>query len=263
MRIITVDGIEYRVKYRQNKEEVTNEFGTAAFNYPNFVGSKLRQNSTSSDKYAMTFAIHRTLFVGFKESLKKFVINEDDAIQNDEFNEKLTKIFIVHDDWGLIKGNFVGEIKYDTSSEADIICSATFQEHTEDEPLEKKDKESENEEATDEVDSETEDGELDEEDRPALLKLLDALNALYSKIKNSAVIAAFNDLKSLVNSAILNYKKIMNAVKKILALPGNIINNVRGQLDFFKKQAEAIKIIPFMYCNFLIIRLATFSNYIS
>jgi len=243
MLITTVDGKKYNVKYLKNKESLTNKFGTAIHQYPNFIGSKLNQNSTSSDIYSLTFAIHKTLFIGFKESMKKFVIKEEDAIEDETYG-KLLNIVIEHAEYGAIKGKFIGDIKYNTSSEADIICTATFQEHTPDEPLEKKDLEQENTDAESAVDTETDVGELDEADKPALLRLAENLAELYENIQNSAVIAAFNDLNSALNDAILNYQKVMNAVKKILSLPGSIITNLRGRLDFFKKQAAVIKRIP-------------------
>jgi hypothetical protein len=251
MRIITTDGKSYEVKYLQNKEEITNSFGTGSFEYPNWVGSKLLQNSTSSDIYSLTFAIHRSLFVGFKESLKKFVVNEADAVEDSQYG-KLTNIVIEHSTWGAIKGKFTDSIKYNTSNEADIICSGIFQEHTEDVPIEKADIEQENSDAVDNLNDETTDNfdvSLGELDRSALLKLLDKLNALYANIQNSAVVSAFNDLNAELNKAILDSQKVMNATKKILALPGSIITNVRGKLDFFKKQAAAIKSIPVSSAN--------------
>lgn len=244
MRIITVDNKVYEVKYLQNREDITNEIGTSSFNHPNFIGSKLYQNSSSSDIYNITFAIHKNQFIGLKESLKKFVVNEDDALDNADYG-KLTNIVLEHNIWGAIKGKIVGSIKYDTSKDGDIICSCQFQENTEDTPIEKTDIEQENQDATDEVNSETdEEFELDEEDKPALLRLAEGLQELYNDIQNSAVIAAFNDLQSALNEAILNYQKVMNAVKKILSLPGSIISGVRGKMDFFKKQAIVIRNIP-------------------
>jgi len=246
MIIVTVDGKRWAVKYMQNKEDITNDFGSTVFQYPNFNGSKVHQNSTSSDKYSLSFAIHKNFFVGFKESIKKFVINEEDAIEDQEYG-KLTNIVIVHDTWGAIKGKFVGNIKYNTSSDGDIICNTVFVEHTEDNDTEKKDIEQENQDAASEVDTETSEGEFEEEDRPALLKFLDWLNALYSNIKNSAIVAAFNDLKSALNEALLNFQKIMNAVKKILALPlalFDAVGDIKRKFDLIKKQAMVIKNMP-------------------
>lgn len=248
MLIITTDGKRWPIKYQQNKESVEVEHSSAEYNYPNFIGSKMKQNSSSSDKYSLTFAIHRTAYVGFKESFKKFVVNEDDAINDSEYG-KLTHIILVHDSWGAIRGLVKGKVKYNTASLADIPVSCVFIEHTADEPEEKKDIEQENAAATEAIDTETEVGELEEADRPALQKLLDDLDALYDNIQNSAVIAALNDLESALNDALLDYQKVMNAVKKILSLPNSIFANFRNKLDFFKKQAQAIKNIPAVTAN--------------
>jgi hypothetical protein len=245
MLIVTVDGRRFTVKYQKNKESVSVDNHVSINDYPNFVGSRVDQNSTSSDKYSFTFAIHKNFYVELKESLKKIVVNEDDAIEDDEYG-KLTHVICVHPDWGTIKGRFEGSLKYLTASEADIVVQGVFVEHTPDDAAEKTDIEQDNADAESEIDSETDDEfELEEADRPFLLQLFDKLKALYDKIKNSAVIAAFNDLKSALNDALLNYQKVMNAFKKVLALPGNIISGVRGKIDFFKKQSSAIKnIIP-------------------
>lgn len=243
MEIITVDGKRWPIKYKQNKETVTVQNGTSANNYPDFIGTKMYQNSSSSDIYSLNFAINKFSYVSFKESFKKFVSNEEDAIDDSEYG-KLTHIILVHDSWGAIKGLIDGDTKYDTSSIGDIPVSCIFKEHTEDEPAEKKDLEQENDNANSDIDEETNVGELDEADKPALLQLLEDLNELYDNIQNSAVVAAFNDLKSALNDAILNYQKVMNAVKKILALPNSIIGDIRGKLDFFKKQADVIKNMP-------------------
>lgn len=248
MKLVTLDGKHWEIKYQQNKEVVTVKNQTASFNYPNFVGSKVKQNSTSSDIYELNFAIHRTVFVGFKESMKKILLNEADAVNDSEYG-KLTHLILVHDSFGAIRGLVIGDIKYGTSSLADIPVSCTFQEHTADESEEKKDIEQENAAATEAIDSETEVGELEETDRPALLQLLDDLNAIYDNIQNSAVIAALNDLESALNDALLNYQKVMNAVKKILSLPNQIFAGFRNKIDFFKKQANAIKNIPALTAN--------------
>jgi hypothetical protein len=257
MKIITVDGNEFDVKYRQNRESITNEFGTSVHNYPNFVGSKLHQNSSSSDIYEINFAIHKSKFVGFKESIKKFVTNEEDAINYVDYG-KLMNIVIVHDTWGVIKGNFIGSIKYQTSSDADIECSGTFQEHTEDDPEEKKDLEQENSDA-DEGADEPYEKDLTETDKGALAKFADNMQKLYKNIKNSAVVEAFNDLNSAINDVMLNSQKIMNATKKILSLPNKVLNNTRGRIDLFKKQARAIKNIPVSSMNMAVFNVKCLS----
>lgn len=254
MILITLDGKRWNIKYRQNLESVENELGSQDFNYPNFVGSKMHQNSTSSDIYSFNFAIPGKQYESFKESAAKILINEDDAISDDEYG-KLTKIVVVHDLWGEIRGLFKGSIKYDLSGggEGDVPVSSVFQIHTDESETQQKDLDQENSDATDEVETETQEGEFEEEDRPALLKFLDWLNALYGKIKNSAVLAAFNDLKAAINSALLNFQKIMNAVKKILALPLSIlgaVGDLRRRLDFFKAQANIIKNMPKSSINF-------------
>jgi hypothetical protein len=244
MKIITVDGKSFDVKYLQNKEDITSEFGTGSFNYPNFVGSKVVQNSTSSDIYSLTFAIHKSLFVGFKESIKKFISNPDDAIDDPTYG-KLTDIIIEHATWGAIKGKFTDRLKYDTSKDGDIVCSGTFQENTEDNPTAKKDIEQQNQEACDDIDDETDfDEDLDANDKSALGKFADQLNSIYSNIQNSAVVSALNDLNHEMNQAMLDAQKVMNATKKILALPNSIFSNFNQKLDFFNKQSEAIKGIP-------------------
>jgi len=243
MQIITVDGKRWNIKLKQNAESVTVNHPFSATMYPNFIGTKMKQNSTSSDIYNITFSVHRTNYVGFKESFKKFVNNEEDAIDDQEYG-KLTHIIFVHDTWGAIHGLVKGDVNYGTSSDADILITCTFQEHTRDEPIEKKDIEQENSDAEDDIDTETNIGELEEADRPALLQFLDNMKALYANIQNSEVIAALNDLESAINSALLDYQKVMNSVKKVLALPSSLLTNIRGKLDFFKKQAEAIKNIP-------------------
>lgn len=243
MKIITLDGKQYTVKYLQNKEKISVKLGTYVQEYPNFEGSEVFQNSSGSDKYTMTFAIHRTIFPSFHESIKKILINSEDAV-NDATYGKLTNIVIEHPDWGSLKGKFINEISVNTSSMADVVYSAVFQINTDISESESNDIEQENQDAANEIDAETDTGELDEFDKPGLLKLAESLNELYDTIQNSAVIAAFNDLQSALNDAVLNYQKVMNAVKKILALPGSIIGGVRGKLDFFQKQAAAIRAIP-------------------
>jgi hypothetical protein len=249
MKIICTDGKSFEVKYLQNREDITNEFGTGSFNYPNFVGSKVVQNSTSSDIYTLSFAIHISLFVGFKESIKKFCANEEDAIDDPTYG-KLTDIVIEHPIWGAIKGKFTDRLKYDTSKGGDIVCSGTFQENTEDNPPIKKDIEQQNNDACDTIDSETKfDEDLDANDKSALGKFADKLNALYADIQNSAVVSALNDLNHEMNQAMLDSQRVMNATKKILNLPNSIFSNFRGKLDFFKKQAETIKSIPVSSAN--------------
>jgi hypothetical protein len=259
MVLITLDGRRWNIKYRQNLEKMTVLNGTSTFRYPDFVGTKIKHNSTSSDRYSFNFAIHSSEFVAFKESMKLTEPSEADAIEDDVYG-KLTHIIVEHPRWGAIKGTVDGEIQYDTSSEADIPASCVFQIHAPDEPIEQADLEETNDEALEEIDEETEwDEEIGEVERGALLEFLDKLNAIYANIKNSKVIAAFNDLKKQLNNAILNSKKIMNAVKKILALPGEILDSIsdfKRQFDLLKQQAEAIKNIPVTTFN-----LAKFNFY--
>ena len=254
MKIIAIDGKEFEVKYLQNREKVTVDVGTVAFRYPDFVGSKLYQNSSSSDKYALSFAIHRTLFVGLKESLKKFVVDEADAIEHPVYG-KLTNIILEHSLWGAIKGKIVGSITYNTSSEADIICTCTFHEHTEDNPIEKKDIEDENSSAVEAVNVETTlnfDTDISTQDKSALSKFSDNLKILYQNIQNSIVVSAFNDLDSALNEITLDSLKIMNSFKAIISLPDEVIPDLKSKLDLLLLQATAIKNIPVTSANLAI-----------
>ncbi len=254
MNIITVDGKTYEVKYMQNKENVTVDVSTSVFRYPDFVGSKLYQNSTSSDKYSLTFAIHRTLFVGLKESLKKFVADESEAIDHPTYG-KLTNIVLEHDLWGAIKGKIVGSITYNTSSEADIICSCVFHEHTEDTPISKKNIQDLNTESVEAIDLETTanfDVDLSTQDKSALSKFADNLSSLYNNIQNSAVVSAFNDLNAELNAAVLDSQRIINAYKKIIALPNQVLFDIRSKIDLLQKQTEAIRNITISSANLAI-----------
>jgi hypothetical protein len=246
MKIITLDNKEYIVKYMQSKETISFELKTGVYDYPDFVGSKLYHNSTSSDKYSLTFYIHKTLLVGFKESLKKIVTNESDAIENATYG-KLTHIVIEHPSFGAITGNILGEVKCNTGSEADILCSCVFQEHTVDSPIEKKDIQDENIEALNAIDTETTanfDVDLSTQDKSLLGKFAENLSLLYENIQNSAVISAFNDLNTELNAAILDSMRVMNAFKKIISLPNEVIPDTRGKLNLLQSQAAAIMAIP-------------------
>lgn len=246
MKIITPDGKEWIVKYMQNKEAISNNLGVTVQNFPGFKGSKLHQNSSSSDIYKINFALHESQIVEFKDSLKKFVTDEKQAVNHD-FYGKLLRIIIEHDRWGAIQGNIISDVDYNTSVLGDIPVSFTFQEHTAEEPLPQRDFATENENAESDVDFETTenfDEELDEDDRSAIAKFIDSLQDLYANIQNSDVISAFNDAKSAINSAIMDSKKIMNSIKKILALPGKILTDISSTLNLLVEQANEIKNLP-------------------
>jgi len=249
MLLITSQGRSFNVKYQQNKEKVTFTLHGDAREYPYWEGTKVQKNASSSNEYAMTFAIHSTLEE--IESLKW--VNVDNASVDVEVNganyNGITNIVLIHEKWGELRGEFLGKIQVDNSSEADVLFTGIFKINTPDETPAKKDIEQENEDAAEEIDSETdEEFELEEDDRPALLKIAEGLEALYDNIQNSAVVAAFNDLKSALNEAILNYQKVMNAFKKVVSLAASVadaIGDIRNKLDMFKKQFNAIKnIIP-------------------
>lgn len=245
MKIITVDGKEWQVKYRQNKESINVDVGTKVSNFPGFVGSKLNQNSSSSDIYAINFAINETLVVGLKESLKKFVIDEADAVDNSTYG-KLLNIVIEHPKWGAIQGKITSRISLNTANNGDIPVSFTFQEHTADEPEPKRDFESENENAGKEVDFETGNFDVDisANDKSAMANFADKLADIYKNIKNSAIVSAFNDFNSALNAAIIDSKRVMKSMKNILALPGQIITTTTNTLELFVKQADEIKNTP-------------------
>lgn len=247
MKLITVDGREWDVKYLQNRESVKNSFGTTAANYPDFVGSKILQNSSSSDIYTMSFAVHRLSFVGFKESVKKLVNDENDAVDHPTYG-KLTHIILEHNLWGAIKGGILGEVNYDTSGEADIIGSCVFQEHTDDEPVEKKDVEIENEDANAGIDTETTlnfQVPLSTQDLSAISGLAAKMNNLYTGILDSSVVQAFNNFNAAISATLLDSQKIMNSVKGIIELPNQLLSlNLSTRLNLLKQQAETIKTTP-------------------
>lgn len=254
MNIITVDGKTYKVKYLQNKENVIVDVSTSVYRYPDFVGSKLYQNSSSSDKYSLTFAIHRTLFVDLKESLKKFVTDEAEAIDHPTYG-KLTNIVLEHALWGAIKGKIVGSITYNTSNEADIICSCTFHEHTEDNPIEKRDIPNENDLAVEAIDIETTanfDVDLSVQDKSVLSKLSDNFKGLYTNIQNSKVVSAFNDLDAALNATLLDSQRIINTFKNIIALPNQVIFETNNKLALFQDQADQIKLSTVSSANIAI-----------
>lgn len=258
MKIITVDGKEWLVKYQQNRESLSNDFGTNVSNYPDFIGSKLNQNSSSSDIYSLTFYIHRTNFISFKESFKKFVTNESDAVTHPIYG-KLTHIILEHNLWGSIKGSVVGSISYGTASESDIPCTCTFQEHTEDNPIEKRDIQIENENAFSGIDTNTGfDVSLSASDLSTISNFTDSLNSLYNGILDSSVVSALNDLKSAISTALLDSQKLMNAVKKVLYLPNQLLSfNLANRITLLKNQALAIKAIPINSYNLALFSAGT------
>jgi predicted DNA binding CopG/RHH family protein len=225
---------------------MSNSFGTAATEYPYFKGSKLFHNSSSSDKFALVFAIHRTDFVSFKESIKNIVLDETKAINHAVYG-KLTHIILEHNLWGAIKGSILGDIVYNTASEADILASCTFQEHTEDETVAKKDVEVENKTATNFVDDETKfDVTLSTGDLSAISGLASKMSLLYAGILDSSVVQAFNDFSAAINALVIDSTKIMSTFKKILELPNMLTSqlNLTNRLALLKQQATAIKTVP-------------------
>lgn len=262
-KLITTDGKEWEIKYKQNAESISNDFGTVAVDFPDFIGSKIYRNSSSSDKYNLTFAIHRTLFVGLKESLKHIVIDETKAV-NHAIYGKLTHIVLEHPLWGAVKGSVLGGITYNTSSEADIICSCTFQEHTDDLPIAKKDMSIENLNSFSELDAETTanfDVTLSTQDLTSIEDFANNLNLLYSNILDSSVIQAFNDFTAAMNSTIIDSMRVMNAVKTILSLPNQLLStlNLTNRLSLLKKQADAIKAIPVTSYNLALFNTNAFA----
>lgn len=246
MKIITIDGKEWNVKYQQNKEHISNSLGVTIQQFPGFKGSKIYQNSTGSDIYSFNLAIHESQFVAFKDSLGKFVVDENQAV-NHSFYGKLLRIIVEHAKWGSIQGNIISDIAYNTSVNGDIPVSFTFQEHISKEPLPQRDFKTENENAESDVDIETTenfDVDLSEDDRSSISKFGDSLADIYSNIQNSAVVSAFNDFNSAISSAIMDSKKIMNSVKNILALPGKILTDTSNQLNLLVEQATEIKNSP-------------------
>lgn len=250
MKIITIDGKEWKIKIKQSNESVSTDFGVGVFNYPDFVGSKLAHKSTTSDKFSLNFSIHKTSLIAFRKSLKKIV--DVDNIINHKLYEKLDRIIIEHPYFGAIRGNIIGELACNISSGADIMCSCIFQEHTLDEPITKKNIQDENTDAVNAIDAETTDNfnvDLSVKDKSLISKFADTLNGFYTNIQNSAVVSAFNDFNSVMNAATLDSMRVMNAIKKILALPNEIMPDFRAKLDLLKKQAEAIKNIPVNSAN--------------
>lgn len=245
-KLITTDGKEWAIKYKQSAESITNDFGVVAVDYPDFVGSKIYRNSSSSDKYALVFAIHRTNFVSFKESVKHIVSDEAKAVTHAVYG-KLTHIILEHPVWGVVKGSVLGGISYNTASEADIVASCTFQEHTEDDAVAKKDVEVENKAATNFVDNETAfDVTLSTNDLSAISGLADKMGDLYGNILDSSVVQAFNDFNAALNGLVIDSMKIMSAFKSILSLPNMLASslNLTNRLALLKQQATAIKTVP-------------------
>jgi hypothetical protein len=247
-KLITTDGKEWEIRYKQNAESITNDFGVIAVDYPDFVGSKIYRNSSSSDKYSLVFAIHHLNFVSFKESIKHLVTDEAKAVNHAVYG-KLTHIILEHSLWGVVKGSILGGITYNTSSEADIIASCTFQEHTEDEAVAKFDVEIENKTATNFVDLETTSNfnvSLSAGDLSGISGLAGKLSLLYTGILDSSVVQAFNDFNAAINAVTIDSLKIMNTTKKILELPNNLVSslNLTNRLALLKQQATAIKTVP-------------------
>lgn len=240
MKLITIDGKEWNIKVKANSGSVSNDFGTASYNYPDFVGSKLYHNSTSSDKYSFEFSIHENLLIDFKESIKK-VIDPNNLVNHPTYG-KLEHIIIEHDVFGAISGNILGTITYHTSKPGDIKVTCTFQEHTTETPLEKKDLEAENEEAFADIDTETSDFDVDlsTQDKSILSGFATKLETLYTDIQNSQVVSAFNDLNSELTKVTLDSQRIINAFKGIMSLPNRISQNTRTRLDLLQSQANLI-----------------------
>jgi hypothetical protein len=264
MKLITIDGKEWDVKYKQSKESISFSLGTSTFEYPDFVGSKLYHNSSSSNRYALTFAIHITLVQSLIVSIKKILINPNDAIEKKPYG-KLTDIIIEHRIFGAIRGKILGEPKIDTSSEADVMITCLFQEHTIDEPLIKKDLEDENTNAVNAIDSETTtnfDVDLSAQDKSLLVKFSESLGSLYNNIQNSVVISTFNDLNAELSSTILDAQRVMNAFKKVLNLPNEIVADLTSsakRIELLKEQAELIKTIPVSTYNMALFNANSFS----
>lgn len=261
MNIITLDGKTWNVKYLQNRESLSFDIGSKVSNFPDFVGSKINQNSSSSDKYSLNFTIHIDQVVSFKESFKKILTDESKAIVHKIYG-KLTRIIIEHDIFGAISGNIISSPTFATSSKADVLITCNFQEHTPDEPIIQRDFEIENTDSLGAIDAETQlnfDVELDALDKSGISKFADNLQNLYSNIQNSAVVSAFNDLNSELSKALLDSKKIMRSVKNIISLPNEIFAETANKLDLFKAQAEAIKEVPVTSFNMAKFNVNTFS----
>jgi hypothetical protein len=251
-KIITIDGKEWDIKYKQNEESITNEFGSVAYRYPDFVGSKLYHNSTSSDKYSLSFTVHQNNILNFKESFKK-VVDPNNLVNHSTYG-KLEHIVLEHDLWGAVVGNVIGAVVYHTSKQGDIKVKCTFQEHTDETLTQKKDLETENEQAfTDlDFDSSDYDVEISTIEKSRFQNFYDNLNQLYINIKNSAVTSAFNDLNSELTKATLNSMRVMNAFKNIIALPNVIYTDTRSRLALLHQQSTAIMNIPATTANLVL-----------
>ena len=251
-KIITVDGKEWPIKYKQNEESISNDYGSVAYRYPDFVGSKLYHNSTSSDKYTLSFAIHQTKIINFKESLKK-IIDPNNLVNHPTYG-KLEHLVLEHDLWGAIIGTILGSVTYQTSKQGDIIIKCVFQEHTSETIVQKKDLETENEEAFAEIEIETSnfDVEISTLEKSRLQTLTDNLNALYTGIINSEVISAFNDLNTELTKVVLDSQRVINAFKKVVALPNSIYLDVRSRLNLLQLQYETLKLVPSSTANLVL-----------
>jgi len=258
MKIITVDGKEWTVK-KLNSESISFDFGTTATNHPDFVGSQIRQNSISSDKYSLSFTIHRTSFQNFKASIKKLA--KEDAPVVHPIYGKLTHLIIEHETWGAVKGSILGEIQCNTTSLADMPCNCVFQEHTEENPITKKDMEIENADAFANIDAQTSfDVNLSTQDLTGIKGFANSLNNLYNNILDSSVIQAFNDFNAAVNATIVNSLRIMSTTKKILELPNKLLSlNLTTRLNLLRQQAQAIKNTPVTSYNMALYNINNFA----
>jgi hypothetical protein len=259
MKIITVDGKEWTVK-KLNSESISFDFGTTAINLPDFVGSQIRQNSISSDKYSLSFAIHRTEFQKFKASIKKLVLSEALAVVHPIYG-KLTHLIIEHETWGAVKGSILGEIQCNTTNLADMPCNCVFQEHTEENPIAKKDMKIENADAFKSIDAQTSfDVNLSTQDLTGIKGFANSLNNLYNNILDSSVIQAFNDFNAAVNATIVNSLRIMSTTKKILELPNKLLSlNLTTRLNLLRQQAQAIKNTPVTSYNMALYNINNFA----
>ncbi len=251
-KIITIDNKEWDIKVKANSGSLSNDFGTSSYRYPDFVGSKLYHNSTSSDKYSLEFTIHESKLINFKESIKK-IADPNNLITHPTYG-KLEHIIVELDTFGAISGNILGTITYHTSKQGDIRVTCTFQEHTSETPLEKKDLETENEEAFEEVETETSDFDVDlsTQDKRHLSDFAGKLEDLYSDIQNSEVVSAFNTINSELTQATLNSQRIINAFKGILGLPNKIYTDTRLRLSLLQSQSNLIMDVPFNSANLVL-----------
>lgn len=251
MKLITIDGKEWtKPNLKQAlSEKIENEYGSGAYNYPDYVGSKLYHNSTSSDIYSLNFTIHDSVLNEFKESLKK-IADPNNLITHPTYG-KLEHIVIELDKYGAIQGNIIGKVQYNTTKGGDLAVSFTFQEHTSETPLAQRDLETENEAAFSEIDTETSDFDvyLSTNDKSKLSGFATDLQNLYTDIQNSDVVSAFNDLNSELTKITLDSQRIINAFKNILSLPNRIFTDTKTRLNLLKQQSDSIKLITISSAN--------------